>query len=174
MHQVRSLLLVQELCLLFGTWCQLTFNIENWIKDPDIPQKGGISQYLLFLHESFSSEFHVFVTFQTSQLDAGIWRVLQALLPYRRCILALQSFILSLANNYSPEPNWCFLLLRLLSFLSLYQAEKCSEIGTVSKYKTCLIIANLTCTFPKELRYLCLPQRVAWTRLNFLINSEDG
>lgn len=103
-------------------------------------------QYLLFLRESFSSEFHVFVTFQTSQLDTGIWRVPQAPLLYRRCVLALQSFILNLAKDYSPEPNLCFLLLRLLIFLPLHQAEKCSEIGTVSKYKTCLIIAKVTCT----------------------------
>lgn len=45
------------------------FIIENLIKDPDIPKMEEThSTFFFFLHEPFSPEFHVFVTFQTSHL----------------------------------------------------------------------------------------------------------
>lgn len=63
--------------------------------------------------------------------------------------MALKSFILNLAEDYSPKPSLCFLLLRLLTFLSLYQAEKDSEIGAITKPKTCIIIAKVKCNRAK-------------------------
>lgn len=90
MHHVRALLLGQEFSA-FRYLMSPYFTIENLVKDPDIQKRRKLTG-VSFLHEPFSSEFHVFVTFQSSHLDADIWKILQAVLLYRKCILALQLY----------------------------------------------------------------------------------
>lgn len=92
----------EDRCIMWGPsfWfrnslCFLIFDVtllyHRKLKDPDI-QKTRKLTVVSFLREPFSSEFHVFVTFQSSHLDADIWKILQALLLYRKCILALQLY----------------------------------------------------------------------------------
>lgn len=136
-HQVRSLLSVQEFSLTFNIWYHPTFNNEkmNWRsghskKTTNQPNKNlMVFTFTTWIIFPWNPHFcHI-----PNLRDVGIWRVLRASFLYKRNILALQSFILKHVKDYSPNPILCFHLLRFPTFLSLCQADKCSEIGTGSK-----------------------------------------